>query len=101
MALMEQHLQPEVNLAFSPMRAQERLCHIECQGCGAAADVELEFFVPAALELRCLSCGGTGRQQSWQFRECSASTWVPDGRGMAWFVNTPSGSHPGWSKRSP
>ena len=59
MALMEQHLQPEMNLAFSPMPAQERLCHIECQGCGAAADVELEFFVPAALELRCLSCGGT------------------------------------------
>ena len=30
------------------MSAQERLCHIECQGCGAAAEVELEFFVPAA-----------------------------------------------------
>ena len=59
MPSMEQHLQPEMNLAFSPMPASERLCHIECQGCGAAAEVKLDFFVPAALELRCLSCGCT------------------------------------------
>ena len=54
---MEQHLETPTPLAFAPPAAQQRLCRIECQGCGASAEVALEAFVPANLQLRCLGCG--------------------------------------------
>jgi hypothetical protein len=53
---MERHRRVPSGSAFASTTTRRRHCRIECQGCRAAAEVEIEHFLPATLRLRCLSC---------------------------------------------